>query len=131
MNSTTVNLTKNVTTIVNKDSFNTAISTTRINNIATTKINVTTIGIKGDSANYGIINRMDDAKGYKDPIVVDGELLSSHIYVDDTKAVKLYDITFTWTAGEMVKKVITEVASLDSITYDYVYTNGIPAVTIS
>ncbi len=135
MNKTNLSQTVNATTIKNLDSFNTVISTSKINNIASTKINVTTIGIKGDrgadGSGAGLINRLDDTKGFKDIVVVDDELLSTHIYTDSGKLTKIFDITFTWDSGVMTKKVITEVSSSETVTYDFVYVGGVPETTIS
>ena len=106
MNATSLTVLKNVTTIVNKTATNTVISTSKVTSIANTAIKVTTIGIKGDTQDLGIINRINNTKGFKDLVIVDNELLSSHIYTDATKTTKLYDITFTWIDGLMIKKVI-------------------------
>lgn len=132
MNSTQLTVLKNTTKIESKRSDNTLISVGSVTSINSAKIKVTTIGIKGDETDIGVINRLQKTLGYTEFTEVNGDLTNKSIYTDNSKTTKLYNIDYSYTDGNMTQKVVTEVATNINVTYSYDYsTSAIPKITIT
>jgi hypothetical protein len=70
---------------------------------------------------------------YKELTYTDGDLTSVDIYENNTKAVKLFNKTLTYTLGYLTQTVLTRISDSATLTKDFVYDvdNNLESVTVS
>lgn len=126
MNYTKLVTISNVTKIENKRDDLTVISTHNVFGVATVKINVTTIGIKGDSVSLNLINKLDNIINNPATTIQfaydAGNIYQKNYY--DTNMTLLFSVDFTYLNGNIATKTITDIATTETLTYTYSYLNN-------